>query len=94
MAVNIPDFSNEPLSLVVLLVSVLNNQDGLLKLSSGLSDVNRLTFLLLNNSEFPLLLSYSQFNLLSRSFIKDVSAVISRRRFEDNSENKTIYSDT
>ena len=76
----------EPFSLFVLLVSPTNTGTCELawRLSSLGNEMSRLTFRLENwSGSVLLLLSRSVFSRLSRSFIRDVSAVMSRLKFEE-----------
>lgn len=77
----LPERLMDPLSLLVLL-DPLFSQVGLLlvKFSSELNEISKLTFLLPYGSVFPP--SKSKLKRLSRSFIKEVSAVMSLLKFE------------
>lgn len=88
----LPERLMDPLSLLVLL-DPLFSQVGLLlvKFSSELNEISKLTFLLPYGSVFPP--SKSKLKRLSRSFIKEVSAVMSLLKFEALSvqRNKTGF---
>lgn len=77
----LPERLMEPLSLLVLLEPLFSHVGLLLvKFSSELNEISKLTFLLPYGSVFPP--SKSKLKRLSRSFIKEVSAVMSLLKFE------------
>lgn len=88
----LPERLMEPLSLLVLLDPLFSHVGLLLvKFSSELNEISKLTFLLPYGSVFPP--SKSKLKRLSRSFIKEVSAVMSLLKFEALSvqRNKTGF---